>query len=134
MAKLLRSVIVEAIVGISLAGLVLAIAVPALNRYTPNAADSTAAIVIVGLLVVVVAAGPHLVLLEFVAAEDDELPRRVQAEHRVNELLAERPGARRPLRDSRPERRVHDRSADTRDDCVDRAEPPGSGVARDALS
>jgi glycerol uptake facilitator-like aquaporin len=56
MTKLLRRVIVEAIVGISLAGLVLAIAVPALNRYTPNAGDSTAAIVIVGLLMVVVAA------------------------------------------------------------------------------
>ncbi len=56
MNKLLFSVIVEAIVGISLAGLVLAIVVPALSRYRPDAGDSTAAIVIVAVLVGVVAA------------------------------------------------------------------------------
>jgi membrane associated rhomboid family serine protease len=56
MGKLLRSVIVEAIVGISLAGLVLAIVIPALNRYRPDAGDFTATAVIVGVLVGVLAA------------------------------------------------------------------------------
>ena len=55
MSKLLFSVIVETIVGISLAGLVLAIIVPALNRYRPDA-DSSAALVIVAVLVGVTAA------------------------------------------------------------------------------
>ena len=46
MAKLLFSVLIEAIVGISLAGLLLAIVVPVMSRYRPTAVeDSTTAIV-----------------------------------------------------------------------------------------
>lgn len=55
MGKLLRGIIVEAIVGISLAGLVLAIVVPAFKRYQPDAGDFTATAVIVGVLVGVLA-------------------------------------------------------------------------------
>jgi hypothetical protein len=56
MVKLLLSVFVEAIVGVSLAGLLLAVIVPALNHYRPTGAeDTTAAIVIVAVIVVVTA-------------------------------------------------------------------------------
>jgi hypothetical protein len=47
MAKLLFSVLIEALVGISLAGLLIAIIVPVMNRYrTTNIEDSTGAIVV----------------------------------------------------------------------------------------
>ena len=56
MGKLLRNLIVEAVVGISLAGLVLAVVIPMLNRYRPDAGESAAAVVIVGVVVVIVGA------------------------------------------------------------------------------
>ncbi len=53
--KLLLSVFIEAIAGISLAGFLLAIIVPALNRYRPIAGKNTTALVIVAVIVLVTA-------------------------------------------------------------------------------
>ena len=56
MIKLLLSIILEAIVGISLAGLILAVCVPLLRRYAPDQApDGMPAAVIIAIIVGAVA-------------------------------------------------------------------------------
>ena len=56
MLRLFISVLVEAIVGISLAGLALAVIVPVLNRYRPASAEGTTATIVVFVIVLVTAA------------------------------------------------------------------------------
>ncbi len=53
MLKLLFSVFVEAIVGISLAGFLLAVIVPALTYYRPADTTANSGLVIIGVIVVV---------------------------------------------------------------------------------
>jgi hypothetical protein len=56
MSKLLLSVIIEAGVGVSVAGVILALAIPALNRFSSvGQRDATPTIVVVGVLAASVA-------------------------------------------------------------------------------
>jgi hypothetical protein len=51
MVKLLFSVLLEAGVGISLAGVLLAIAVPVVNRYRPTTVEDSTTAVIIGAVI-----------------------------------------------------------------------------------
>ena len=55
--KLLISILVEAIVGISLAGFALAILVPVLNRHRPASADDLPVTILIVAVIVFVTAG-----------------------------------------------------------------------------
>jgi hypothetical protein len=60
MAKLVLSVLIEAIVGVSLAGLLLAVIVPVMNRYRTAGVEASASAMVVGAVITGVTA---LVLL-----------------------------------------------------------------------